>query len=139
MNKICIKCDLPKDILDYALKSKGKRSNTCKVCHNLYSKNHYQENKKAHIARAHKNQKNLIKRNREYIHNQKDKPCKDCKHKYPPYVMEFDHINHDKEYTVSCMINTSSIQKIQKEIDKCELVCANCHRIRTFKRKGLLD
>jgi hypothetical protein len=50
--------------------------------------------------------------------------------------MDFDHIaEHGKKInTISRLINTGSIQKVKEEIEKCELVCANCHRIRTFSR-----
>ncbi len=54
-----------------------------------------------------------------------------------PEVLEFDHLR-DKEFNVSeYSYTTSSINKVKKEISKCDLVCANCHRIRTAKRKRL--
>jgi hypothetical protein len=49
-------------------------------------------------------------------------------------VLDFDHIK-DKKYNVSRMIHDGFIwAAIKKEISKCEVVCANCHRIRTYKR-----
>lgn len=63
-------------------------------------------------------------------------PCMDCGILYPPYVMDFDHRNgKDKLKEVSKLVNNMlSIENIMKEIEKCDLVCANCHRIRTHKR-----
>ena len=62
-------------------------------------------------------------------------PCTDCKNFFIAPVMEFDHI-HSKVATVADMLkNELSLKTILKEIKKCELVCANCHRIRTTKRR----
>lgn len=49
-------------------------------------------------------------------------------------VLDFDHLS-DKKYNVSRMIHDGfSWAAIKKEIAKCEVVCANCHRIRTHDR-----
>jgi hypothetical protein len=95
-----------------------------------YIRKHYANNKQYYIDRAAERRKVLI----EYILTQKQKPCTDCKVSYPAYAMDFDHLG-DKEYDISRMpARGFSIEKIQLEIDKCELVCANCHRERTHKR-----
>ena len=70
---------------------------------------------------------------REYVRNFKaGKPCLDCGKEYPHYVMEFDHVHGVKLSDIS---NLTTISKLRIEIPKCELVCANCHRERTFKRR----
>jgi hypothetical protein len=62
--------------------------------------------------------------------------CTDCKVSYPPYVLDFDHIR-DKEFGISRAIqNGTSLDKIIKEIEKCEIVCSNCHRKRTYERQN---
>ena len=54
-----------------------------------------------------------------------------------PIVLDFDHL-HDKKYNVSRMIHDGfSWAAIKKEIAKCEVVCANCHRVRTHMRRSL--
>jgi hypothetical protein len=59
--------------------------------------------------------------------------CKDCGESNP-IVLDFDHLK-DKKYNVSRMIHDGfSWKAIKKEIEKCEVVCANCHRIRTYNR-----
>jgi L-lysine 2,3-aminomutase len=59
--------------------------------------------------------------------------CVDCREKNP-IVLDFDHLK-DKKYNVSRMIHDGfSWKAILKEINKCEVVCANCHRIRTYFR-----
>lgn len=62
-------------------------------------------------------------------------PCADCKIQYPYYVMDFDHIRGRKQKNVMELIPTLSKKKIDEEIAKCEIVCSNCHRIRTHIRK----
>lgn len=76
------------------------------------------------------------KANVEYVNQVKEKsPCADCKGFYPFYVMEFDHLDGStKEDIVSTMSRHVSRERIDAEIAKCELVCANCHAIRTYKR-----
>ena len=65
----------------------------------------------------------------------KSKPCMDCGRTYPHYVMDFDHVRGTKDMNVSAGArNGWSPERLQTEIGKCELVCANCHRIRTFTR-----
>lgn len=61
-------------------------------------------------------------------------PCKDCGNTYPYYVMEFDHLR-DKVAAVGDMAGSQSIKAVLAEIEKCEVVCANCHKIRTFNRR----
>jgi len=62
----------------------------------------------------------------------------DCGQSFHPVCMDFDHRERrDKgEPTVSALVSHSSAQeRILAEIEKCDLVCANCHRLRTFNQK----
>jgi hypothetical protein len=69
---------------------------------------------------------------KEIVAKIKDVPCADCGVKYPPPVMEFDHrVPEDKVLPVATMVSTCySLDAVLKEIEKCDLVCANCHRMR---------
>lgn len=68
-----------------------------------------------------------------FIRAAKDVPCKDCGNRYPHYVMDFDHVRGLKDMSVAAGLARGwSIERLQREIDKCEVVCANCHRIRSF-------
>lgn len=63
--------------------------------------------------------------------------CTDCGFigKDYPSVLEFDHLR-DKKFNISeYKYFTSGINKVKEEMGKCDLVCANCHRVRTAKRK----
>ena len=72
----------------------------------------------------------------EYIQKYKQNtPCTDCKEDYPYYMKDFDHLGN-KSFTISAFsTHTESLDRIKAEIEKCEVVCANCHRIRTYSRK----
>jgi len=97
-----------------------------------YNKKHYERNKIDYIRRAKQRRKQL----RDFIIKAKSIPCFDCKKTYPYYVMGFDHINGQKSYTIGEVAHSGiPIEKLKKEIKKCEVVCANCHAIRTFKLK----
>lgn len=60
-------------------------------------------------------------------------PCTDCGGLFPPVCLDFDHLpQFQKRLGISRMVSTCrSWAAITAEIAKCELVCANCHRIRT--------
>lgn len=79
-------------------------------------------------------------RNLEFIQEAKNKPCMDCGNSFPPYVMDFDHVEGEKKGCVSKLAHARmSLEKLQQEIDKCEVVCSNCHRIRTHNRNKKSD
>lgn len=77
------------------------------------------------------------KRNQIIANAFKDVPCADCGKQYPPCVMDFDHADSIKVDGVAKMIHKAvPIEKLVEEILKCDVVCANCHRIRTHKEKA---
>lgn len=66
----------------------------------------------------------------------KQAPCVDCGESYPPCVMEFDHSDGESKVAriadwprcVGC--SPAAIVRLEAEIAKCDVVCANCHRLR---------
>lgn len=65
-------------------------------------------------------------------------PCADCGLFFPWYVMEFDHAHGEKserKRTVANMAGRGSTSALLAEIEKCDIVCANCHKERTHRRK----
>lgn len=65
-----------------------------------------------------------------------ERPCYDCGGMFPPEAKDFDHVTGKKSFGVSEMVG-KPWQEVRLEIDKCQLVCACCHRIRTQKRFNL--
>ena len=65
-----------------------------------------------------------------WFNSLKDNPCEDCGNKFPPRVMHFHHLDEkSKQFRVGYS-KTSSREKILEEIEKCVLLCANCHSLR---------
>lgn len=62
-------------------------------------------------------------------------PCTDCG-ETDVMVLEFDHLRNKKANIAQLLSNIVSWGMIEKEIEKCEVVCANCHRRRTYRRSG---
>lgn len=78
--------------------------------------------------------KHLAQR-RAILNGLKNVPCKDCGHRFPPECMDFDHLNPaEKRRGVGNMMN-NALPLMMAEAAKCEVVCANCHRIRTVARR----
>lgn len=102
-----------------------------------YWREHYHRHKKKYQKERTDKQKVLI----AFIAQFKDKPCMDCHTKFPLVCMDFDHTKN-KKFNVSHMPTLfkshrgdKAFQTILDEIAKCELVCSNCHRIRTSNRR----
>lgn len=113
-------------------KEKNERVKICKDCCHKYQKSHYQKNKKRYIKRAHINGKKQLKRNQLYLLEYlKSKKCIDCGNN-DIRVLEFDHkYRIDKKNNIGDMRRHYGWKKILEEIEKCDVRCANCHRIKT--------
>ena len=90
----------------------------------------YHANKATVAAKKDRKRKRL----REIVREAKSRPCADCGQTYPYYVMDLDHTGEDKSMIVSKLVNFGATQRLLDEIAKCEVVCANCHRERTWRR-----
>lgn len=132
LTKTCHKCKTTKSVNEFGRnksRADGLQSQ-CKACKKATQKSWYERNKKAQAARRRKQKE----RGRAYIRSLKKSPCVDCDNTYPYYVMDFDHLG-DKSFALA-NVNGQSIETIKQELAKCELVCANCHRVRTHNRRG---
>lgn len=126
--KICTKCKLEKDLSEFAFKSKvkGTLQGMCRLCKRLRDNEDYKrEGRKISIRKANKRLRLRIK---ESINDfKKDKQCVKCGDKRH-YVLDFHHLI-DKEFDIASSISSGKSKKrLFKEIEKCELLCANCHR-----------
>lgn len=65
----------------------------------------------------------------------KNRPCADCGKSFPACSMDFDHVRGVKLCDVSSLSKMTAEQLVE-EIAKCDIICSNCHRARTAKRKG---
>jgi hypothetical protein len=75
---------------------------------------------------------------RKYVRDYKlnNSICTDCEISYPPHMLDFDHLS-DKKFQISGNgVKDNGLEAIIEEISKCEIVCANCHRHRTYMRSA---
>jgi transposase len=82
-------------------------------------------------------QKQSRHRNIAFIREQKQgKPCADCREDYPYWMLEFDHLpEYEKLFTIGGRrARDFTIQQLVDEIAKCDIVCSNCHKNRTYWR-----
>ena len=95
----------------------------------------------SYLRRDRLNSKRLLSARRreinEFYIRAKSMPCADCSIQYAPWIMQFDHRDTtNKLATVSLMVkNGLSLELIKAEIEKCDVVCANCHAARTHNRR----
>jgi hypothetical protein len=139
MKRRCTGCGNIKDESEFSWKIKGKRrSAKCKVCHSEYRKKHYENNKGKYLEKAKirnkRHSRELAKKVFEYLSSHS---CVDC-NESDPVVLEFDHRDRaKKKFSIANAVrNANSWDTILKEIEKCDVRCANCHRRMTAKRAG---
>lgn len=133
--KRCTKCKARKNTNSFGWKKLGVRKQShCRQCMAKASRKHYKKNHSYYIKRNKKNQSKYAARSLEFVRSYLlSHFCVDCKNN-DIRVLEFDHLR-DKKYNInSLMHNGVSLVTLQREIDKCDVVCANCHRIRTYAR-----
>lgn len=136
-SKKCPKCGKIKPLAAFA-KHAGKPDGLqswCRACKKSKDAEYYQDNKDKYL----KYNREQYARYRERLDILKSLPCADCGGIFPPYVMDFDHLDAAvKKFNVG--INKRySWERTLREIAKCELVCANCHRIRTHERRDTVS
>lgn len=105
----------------------------CRSCNREYQRKWVSDNREKQRERNRNNNKRIRERNGKYVHDFLIKnPCSICLES-DPVVLDFDHIDPSTKIdTISNLIRQShSLEKIQEEIEKCQILCANCHRRKT--------
>lgn len=138
--KKCYKCQVLKDRAGFArnIYQNDGLQTLCRECKKVLDHLYYQ----SHSPQMRK-QINEAKRKR--VHKVQDRlhtylsshPCVDCGEKNI-IVLEFDHVKGNKKGNISYMASTAkcSWKTILEEIEKCEVRCANCHRIKTAGQRN---
>ena len=132
----CSRCGEHKSADQFAWKhrERGRRNSYCRPCQSEYGREHYLANRQRYIDQAAaRTQRVRLERTRLLLDHFAEHPCTDCGER-DPLVLEFDHLR-DKSFDVATAIVDRPWSTVLEEIEKCEVVCANCHRRRTFRRK----
>lgn len=132
MTKRCPTCSKQKDVSEFSwrIKARNRRQSSCKICVKEYNNHSYRHGNRAHQVRerAYRHRKEL----RLKVDAYKMKlGCSRCGYAEHPAALDMHHHEQDsKEAAVVTMIHDCvSEDRLWKEIAKCTVLCANCHRI----------
>jgi hypothetical protein len=115
--KTCSRCQESKPLSDFYSKPRksGGVQRYCKPCFNTYTTERFRRRKKQAVA---------------YLGGR----CADCGGIFPYYVYDFHHLDPAKKDVQFTVLRRRSWGAIKTELDKCVLLCANCHRVRHWQR-----
>jgi len=138
--RVCSKCGLEKNIEQFPLRNNltHRRQSYCVDCRKTYGASWYERNKEYQKANARKHSIEYRAAAKEYVWNYLlTRHCIQCGESNP-VVLEFHHARGEKENDIAHLINQSgsSLNMLIAELKKCDVLCANCHRILTAKERG---
>lgn len=135
----CSRCGEMKPVDEFPVKEKdrGLRRVWCRDCCRAYGREHYRRNRPAYLAKSARRRKveRPLVRERVYAYL-REHPCVECGEQ-DILVLDFDHRDRtQKRVTVSRLIRSATWPGAEREIAKCDVRCANCHRQRTAEQFG---
>ena len=135
--RTCTMCklDLPEDDTNFASRhDRGKKQfqSNCRECQKNYRRQHYLNNKQKYIDKSQEYKKTFTE---WFIEYKKTLSCECCgENRY--WVLDFHHKDpKEKDLEVSLVVRQCSKQKLLEEIEKCMVVCSNCHRDIHYKER----
>lgn len=135
--KICVKCHKPGEF--------RKKHRKCRECARIYNLKYYNSHKKHYAEYRFQNKEKRNRTNVEIsrrkrleryliIDKLKSVPCNECGKIFPPYVMDFDHKDPSiKIADINAIVGRFSWKRVLEEINKCNVLCVNCHRMKSWK------
>lgn len=118
----CYVCKQVKPVAEFPADIKHKHSYRCRACkvsYDVANAERYYDRNRHHLL--------------EYLQTH---PCVDCGEP-DPIVLEFDHVRGTKDFNLAeAPFLKTSVERIDEEISKCEVRCANCHARVTAQRRG---
>lgn len=142
MEKACCYCRKAKEDKEFAISPKTRKMiAVCQQCwdihyaHRAKSADYHKEKQRQEGKETRKKQ---VARNRAHLFDLlKEAKCMDCG--YSNWIaLELDHRDPEQKHdAVTRMVNDgTTLERIKQEVAKCDIVCANCHAIRTANRSG---
>lgn len=137
--KFCFSCSSEVDKSNFGV-NKSRRDGLqtqCRACKKLGQNKWYRNNKTRHVADVAKRRRNAEIEIIKYIINFLQRhPCVDCG-EANPVVLEFDHVRGNKRGSICDLIRRGcGWNTVSAEIQKCEVRCCKCHRIKTARQFG---
>lgn len=133
--KVCSTCKQNKNLIgNFTKKTRAKDGfqNICIECSAIHSRKHYVKHTVAVKANSIARRKRILPIGQEMILSRLREGCIDCPEK-DPVVLEFDHLKDKKFQIASWLRGVGSLDKLETELSKCVVRCANCHRRKTAK------
>lgn len=129
----CSRCGEVQPIMAFRWRRDRQRyAAWCRSCKRAYDRDWYRRNRESHKQAVRALRREQVVANVALVRRAKSVPCADCGASCPHYVMDFDHVRGTKTGTIGRMVSEASTPRLLGEIAKCEVVCANCHRERSF-------
>jgi hypothetical protein len=135
--KTCPGCGATKALEEFNFKNirQNLRQSRCRECTRKQVLRHYEANHSYYVRKGRKRKLRVTVAQREWLLEYLTlHPCVDCGES-DPRCLDFDHVRGKKVRAISVMVGNYSWEKIEKEIAKCDVRCANCHRKRTAERR----
>lgn len=134
MKKVCGKCKIEKEDLFFSKdkNTKDKLCSMCKNCKSVTMKDLFKKSKDFRDKTAKRTEVSRLQINQIVFEYLLEHPCVDCGIK-DPRCLEFDHVKGEKENEISFLKKLGNKNKMLIEMEKCEVRCGNCHKIKTIK------
>jgi hypothetical protein len=130
--KRCGKCRVEKPLAMFH-RRRGGYQTWCKTCRRAYDAGYHRATRPIRIDQKRERHAEFIA---WYLALKDGRPCADCGQTYHPAAMQWDHLpGAEKVASVADLCRKNNRGRVLEEIAKCELVCANCHAVRTFQRQ----
>jgi hypothetical protein len=130
-SKKCGTCGLVKPLTEFHQRGSGRQS-WCRSCRQGYDAAYHARTRERRLVRK----RERIVENVRWMRELKSRPCVDCGIQFHPAAMTFDHLpGQSKVLDIASLVRRGSIGLARHEISKCEVVCANCHAVRTYTRR----
>jgi hypothetical protein len=131
--KLCGRCRKRKP-LDAFHRWRNERQPWCKDCRRVYDAAYHQKVKHRRLQQKREYHRVFLAWSRTL---KEGKPCADCGQVFHPAAMHWDHLpGFSKTGNLGDLARRHNRSRVIEEIKKCELVCANCHAVRTLSRVG---
>ena len=130
--KTCKRCGKIKDALSFSPDKRNKDGlqSQCKDCYKGDKSKHYHANKEVYLEVQKKRKRDRKLKAIEYKGNK----CYDCGNSFHQSVYEFHHLDPSTKEANPASLKSASWEKFKEELDKCVMLCANCHRMRHWSQ-----
>ena len=138
LEKICTQCGQSKPLSEFGKNKNyiGGYRTQCKKCVSENTQKWRDSDPERHKESKRLSAQNTLIKNQTFVGEYlKNSCCHDCLED-DWVVLEFDHVRGTKHQDIGRMMGRASLDKLIEEIKKCDVVCANCHRRRTYNRAG---